>query len=235
MGTEEFWIPAAIAAVASGAQYVNTSNANKRQDAAEADAIRDQQAIQGKAAASVNKTVQGIQQDTPTKIAQTATGQYVQQLRKNAAGAGAGSTTSALAPVSGSSRYKGDVSRGTATAQDFGNNAASEMGGLDAATRLRQNEGLSMQDLGTNLNTLGAESYSKNFVDQLRAQVAGQPNPWVSLFSGMVKNGALAYASGAGGAGGAGKGAAGGVGAGGGVIPASNYNILTNPGGSLYA
>ena len=57
------------------------------------------------------------------------------------------------------------------------------MANADAAVRQRQNEGLAMQTLGTNLNTIGAESYTKNFVDQLRAQTAGQQSPWVSLFS----------------------------------------------------
>jgi hypothetical protein len=58
-------------------------------------------------------------------------------------------------------------------------------------------QGLALNTLGTNLNTLGAESYTKNFVDQLRSQAAGQANPWVGLFSNMLQKGASAYAMGA--------------------------------------
>jgi hypothetical protein len=67
------------------------------------------------------------------------------------------------------------------------------MGNIDAATRLRQNEGLGMSTLGTGLNTLGAQSYATNFINQLRSQTGGQADPWVSLFSGMLGQGATAY------------------------------------------
>ena len=40
-----------------------------------------------------------------------------------------------------------------------------------------------MQTAGTNLNLLGAQSYTQNFVDQLKANAAGQQNPWLSLLS----------------------------------------------------
>jgi hypothetical protein len=50
-----------------------------------------------------------------------------------------------------------------------------------------------MQTLGTNLNTIGAQSYSQNFVDQLRAAAAGQASPWVSLFTGLLGAGAKNY------------------------------------------
>lgn len=87
-----------------------------------------------------------------------------------------------------SSRYTADTKAGQQQVQAYGNEKATEMGDLDAAVRQRQNEGLEMQTLNTNLNTLGASSYAQNFVDQLRAQVAGQPNPLVSLFAGVGAN-----------------------------------------------
>lgn len=65
---------------------------------------------------------------------------------------------------------------------------AGEMGAIDAAVRQRQNEGLAQQTLGTNLNTLGAQSYTKNFVDQLRAKASGQANPWVGLLGQLATN-----------------------------------------------
>ena len=189
-----------LAAVSAGAQYANTSAANSRQDSAEAQAINNQQQIRNKGNALVNQTVSGIAKDNPQQIAAQETGNYVAQLRRNAAGSAQGGSTStspslfgqstsALAPgVVGSSQYKSDQAKSQAQVQAYGNTEASEMGDLDAAVRQRQNEGLEMQTLNTNLNTLGAQSASQNFVDQLRAQTAGQTNPYIGLFSGLTGN-----------------------------------------------
>ena len=203
MGTEEFWVPAVLSAVSAGASYANSSAANSRQQSAEDAAINNQMQIRNKGNALVNQTVQGIAKDNPQQIAAQETGNYVAQLRRNAAGAtstGAntstnpslfGASTSALAPgVVGSSQYKSDSAKSQAQVQAYGNTEASEMGDLDAAVRERQNEGLEMQTLGTNLNTLNSQSMNQNFVDQLRAQTAGQQNPYVSLFAGLAGNGA---------------------------------------------
>ena len=191
MGTEAFWIPAAIAAVSAGANYANTTQANKRQDTSEAAAIANQQAIRQKGEAQVNQTVQDIAKSNPNAIAGKATGQYVDQLRRNAAGSSSPGVSSALAPVAGgSSRYNADKATAQQAVESYGNEKATEMGDLDAAVRQRQNEGLEMSTLNTNLNTLGAQSYAQNFVDQLRSSVAGQPNPLVSLFAGLGTNAA---------------------------------------------
>lgn len=200
MGTEEFWVPAVLAAVGTGAQYANTQQANKRADQSEAQAITNQQAIREKGQGDVNKTVQQVAKDSPDALAAQATGNYVSQLRRNAAGSTQGGSTtsnpqtfgasvSALAPGTvGGSRYKADTAASQKETQAYGNTEAASMGDLDAAVRMRQNEGLAAQTLGTNLNTLGASSYAQNFVDQLRAQTAGQPNPWVSLGASLFSN-----------------------------------------------
>jgi len=200
VGTEAFWVPLALTALSSGAEYANQKGAANRADSAQADSILHQGQIQQKAAGDVNKEVAGIAASNPNAIANKATGDYVATLRKNAAGAASGGTGSSLAPVvGGSSRYKNDVTAAQTDVSNFGDQRANDLGQIDAAVRQRQNEGLSMQDLGTQLNQLGAQSYGTNFVDQLRAQQAGQSNPWVSLFAGMLKNGAGAYATNAGG------------------------------------
>ena len=192
-----------LTALSAGTSYASSSAANQRQTDAENTAIQNQEAIRSKGNAEVNQTVQQIAKSNPDQIAAQATGNYVAQLRRAAAGSTQGgststspslfgASTSALAPgVVGSSQYKSDAAKSQAEVQQYGNTEASEMGDLDAAVRQRQNEGLDMQTLNTNLNTLGAQSYSQNFVDQLRAQTAGQTNPWVglasSLFSGAGK------------------------------------------------
>ena len=196
MGTEAFWVPLAIAAVSGGAQAVNQSDANKRAQNAQVQAIANQQMLRGQANDLVTKQIQNIAQSNPQQLAAKATGDYVAQLRRNAAGAASGTTsgsqtfgqsTSALpANVNGSSRYNTDVANSQKEVQQYGDTEAGQMGQIDAAVRQRQNEGLQMQTLGTGLNTLNAQSYGQSFVDQLRAQAAGQSNPWISLGASIL-------------------------------------------------
>jgi hypothetical protein len=213
MGTEAFWIPAVIAAAGAAGQGVNQMQANSRASNAESQSIADQQQFRQQASDQVKNLTQQIATNSPQQIANKETSDFVNTLRKNAAGSaqpGATSSTpdtnfgapvSALPPAAGaSSRYKTDAASSQQQTQQYGNDIAGEVGNIDAAVRQRQNEGLTMQTLGTNLNTLGAESYTKNFVDQLRSQAAGQANPWVGLFSNMLQKGAAAYATNAGGA-----------------------------------
>lgn len=210
MGTEEFWVPALVGALGTGAQYVNQKQATNRQNDAQITAQQHQQQIEDQATAQARSLTSQIAKNTPTQIANQATGDYVAALRKGAAGSTqggsttggtqtGGQSTSSLAPVSGaSSRYNTDTATSQKQVEDYGNTYAGEMGQMDAAVRQRQNEGLAMQTLGTNLNTLGAKSYTTNFVDQLRASAAGQTNPFVSLMAGLLKNGASAAAMNAG-------------------------------------
>jgi hypothetical protein len=213
MGTEAFWVPAVVAALGAGANAVNTSNANKRSQNAEVQSINDQQQYREQANSQIKNLTQQIAQNDPQKIAAQETGNFVNTLRKNAAGSATpgatgtaqndtnfGAPVSAMPPAAGaSSRYKSDAAKAQGEVQQYGQTYANEIGNIDAAVRQRQNEGLAMQTAGANLNTLGAESYTKNFVDQLRAQTAGQANPWVGLFSSMLQKGAGAYAQNAGG------------------------------------
>ena len=207
-GTEEFWVPAVIAAVGSAAQGVNTMNANKRASNAQVQSIDDQQQYREQANSQVKNLTQQIAANSPQQMAAQETGNFVNTLRKNAAGSAQpnasaaqadtnfGAPVSSMPPAAGASaRYKSDAANAQQQTQSYGNTYASEIGNIDAAVRQRQNEGLAFNTLGTNLNTLGAESYTKNFVDQLRSQTAGQSNPWVGLFSNMLQNGAKAYAS----------------------------------------
>jgi hypothetical protein len=194
----EFIIPAALSAISAGVQYENQSQANNREQNSEAAAINEQNQIRQKGMTNVNQTVKSIAGDNPQALAAQAQAKYVQQLRANAAGSTQGGSTSTdpqLFGVSTSALPPGDVGsaaykKGTAASQkeveQYGDTEASEMGDLDAAVRMRQNEGLEQQTLGTNLNTLGAESYGQNFVSQLQAQQAGQLDPWASLFSSLA-------------------------------------------------
>lgn len=197
MGTEAFWIPAAIAAVSAGASAVNQSNANKRGQNAEVQALQNQQQFRNQANNLVKQQTQSIATSNPQQIANTEESQFVNNLRKNEAGSAAGGATntntntfgqpvSALSSVPGASKaYNAGSKASQQEVQQYGNTEAGEESAVDAAVRQRQNEGLQMQTLGTNLNTLNQNSQMQSFADQLRAQAAQQANPWVSLFSAV--------------------------------------------------
>lgn len=196
-GTEEFWVPALLAAAGTGASYVNTQGANQRAQSSEAQSIADKEALQHQGAGDVSRLTSQIAADTPTQIANKATGQYVDVLRKNAAGTQTGTgntspilfgqpTSSLPSNIKSSSRYGADTANSQAQTESFGNQLAGEMGQIDAATRQRQNEGLAQQTTGADLGLLGANSYTKNFVDQLRTSTAGQQSPWLTLLSGVA-------------------------------------------------
>jgi hypothetical protein len=195
-GTEEFWVPAALSALSAGTQYVNQSQANSRAQAGQVQNIEEQEANQGKANAQVNALTKQVASNSPQTLADELTGSFVQNLRKNAVGAATGSgttnapinfgaSTSALpSSVGGSSRYASGVAGAQSQVQDYGNQEAKLMGDIGAPTLQRQQEGLGMESLGSNLNLLGAQSYTQNFVNQLRSQAAGVQNPWLTLLGG---------------------------------------------------
>jgi hypothetical protein len=79
--------------------------------------------------------------------------------------------------------------------QNYGNTYSNELSNMDAAVQQRQEEGLGMEGLQTNLDTLNAQSYADNFVNNLRAQAASAQNPWLGLATTMLGRGAQATAT----------------------------------------
>jgi hypothetical protein len=197
MGTEEFWIPAVLAAAGTGAQAINASNANKRQQNATVQGIDNQATIRGQAMRDVNAQTRNIAQSNPNAIANKETGDFVNTLRQNVGGATGtsskspsnfGAPTSALGPTPGaSSRYNADSATAAAQTENYGTTQAGEVGAVDSAINQRKNESTQMQTLSTNLNLLNAQSARQSFVDSMRASAAGEQSPWVSLFSNMTK------------------------------------------------
>jgi hypothetical protein len=198
-GTEAFWVPAVLAAVSAGGQAINQSNANSRAQNAEVQGIQQQQQLRQQANDATKALTQQIATNSPGQIANQEQSQFVNTLRQNEAGSAAGGTTANDpnnfgAPVSalpqntaGSSKqYQAATKAAQQQVQQYGNTEAGQMSAIDAAVRQRQNEGLALNTLGTNLNLLGAQSGATGFVNQLRAQTAGQSSPWASLFSGIL-------------------------------------------------
>jgi hypothetical protein len=180
--------------------YFNQKHASDAAQSIEGGAAGTQAGYRTAALSDVNKQANNILNSNPTAAANAEQGSFIKNLRANVGGAGSQTSgpTSALGPVAGANkRYGSDTNASAATVQNYGNTNAGEMSAIDTAVNQRKNEALQMQTLGTTLNGLNQQSYSQNFVDQMRAQLAGRPNPWVSMFSkgletagmGMAQNG----------------------------------------------
>lgn len=196
MGTEAFWVPAVLAAVSAAGSAVNQNAANQRGQNAEVQALDTQNMFRNQADNLVKQQTQKITTSDPDAIANAEKGSFVNTLRQNVGGTtGAASTdptnfgapTSALGPTPGaSSKYQSGKTAAAEQTQQYGNTYAGDESAVDAAVRQRQNEGLQMQTLATNLNGLNQQSMAQGFVDQLRTKAASVPNPWVSLFSNAL-------------------------------------------------
>lgn len=195
MGTEAFWVPAVVSALGAGANAVNQNNAAKRSSNAQTTAIIDQEQKQQQAASAVNAVTQKVATSNPNALKAQATGDFVSTLRKNMAGSSTANPNSALAPIAGgSARYTADKAAGQAGTEQYGNTLADELGTITAAPQQRVQEGTDMNTLGVNLTGINAASQSQAFVDQLRAQLAGQTNPYVGMAGNLLQSGANAYA-----------------------------------------
>jgi hypothetical protein len=187
VGTEEFWIPAAIAALGTGVQQYGASQANGEAQKVEAQGLAQQQALRQQAAGNVNKTVQQVQQSNPAALQRQSTTDFVNNLRANASATNSG----APAVPGASSRYGAANATGANTVDNFGNTLASDLGGMDAAVKQRQQEGSALQTLGTNNGLLGEQSAADAFITQLRAAQAATPNPWYKIGGGALQAGAM--------------------------------------------
>lgn len=187
-----FLIPAIISAVGTGAAAYNSISANQRSQAQEAQGIQQQQALRQQAAGMVNKTIQNVAASNPAALQRQATGDFVSTMRANEA-----ATNPLLSGTQGTpganSRFAQDVNTANNTVQNFGANQAGDLAAMSAAVRQRQQEGLAMGTLQTNLGLTGAQAGSQAFLTQLRAATAGQQNPWLSLGAGLLSGGASAY------------------------------------------
>jgi hypothetical protein len=205
VGTEAFWVPLVLSAVGTGAEAVNQRNANNRAQGVETQNIIQQQQLENEANVGAKNLTRQIANSSPAAVANKQEGAFVQNLRQNEAGASAGgsttndndlfgqSTSGLPSSTVGSSRFKQDNATAQTQVNQYGSDLAKTMSNINAPVIQRQEEGLGMQDYATGLNLLQGQSQGENFVNQLRAEAAGQANPYVSAIAGMFTKGANAY------------------------------------------
>lgn len=190
----------ALAAMAAGTalNYANQRQANAAAQSDEVNNIMQQGQYATQAKSGIDALTRQVANSSPKATAGALTGQLVQSLRANAAGAQNGGTStnnpnlfgqpvSAL-PTSGvgSSRFKTDTAADQNQVQTYGTNLAKMMGGIAAPVLQRQEEGIGMQDYATGLQGLQNQSNQTNFINQLRANAASKGNPWLSLAGGLL-------------------------------------------------
>lgn len=172
--------PAVFLPIAATAMnYFNQKNASDKAQNIEGGAAGTQAGYRTAALSDVNQQAKNIANSNPNSAAEN--GKFVQALRAGNT-TGTNGPTSALSPTPGANkRYGSDTASSAAAVQNYGGTQAGEMSAIDSAVNQRKNEALQMQTLGTTINGLNQQAYNQNFVDQLRARVAGTPNPYIAM------------------------------------------------------
>ncbi len=181
MGTEAFWIPAAIAALGTGTTMYTQDQAAKKQDAEAARGIRSQAATQRKADASVNEQIAGLEGSNAEDEQKQSMGQFMDTLRTTRANSQGGTFSG------GGERFKEDSKGASADIKNFGEKVAGTLSRINAPGLQRRNEGFSAGRTGSELDGYGRESSGQDFLTRLR--MGGiRPNPW-GMAAGQVISG----------------------------------------------
>jgi len=189
MGAATPAIPYIMAAVAAGAQYVNTKNTQARQDEQAAQGIRNQAAVQKRADQDVNATVDKLAASTAAQAREQRATDYMNQLRANR-----DKITSGLTPNIGSGVFQRSAAAANDAVQQKAQDTAGLMATMDAAGLQRQQEGFDYGQLGTQLGLDRRESQGQQFMDQMRMNAIHR-NGLVDLGAGLLSAGA-GYAAG---------------------------------------
>jgi hypothetical protein len=172
-------IPLVISALSAGAEMYNNRQVAKEQDTAAIQGIQAQAANQRKADETVNASVDQLGQSTPEAARAQATNDFLGQLRRNRAqsvtGGALGST---------SSRFNTDAAGAQKDIANFGEQNADLMGRINAPSLQREQEGVGMNRLSTDLGSIARNSAGDQFLTQLRMRSA-RPNPWVTAGAGL--------------------------------------------------
>ncbi len=180
MGSEAFWIPAAIAAVGTGVQQVDAHKTAQRQDEEAAQGIRIQGDTQQKADAQIAQNIKSLQGSSPEAARANAANAFITQLRRNSA------ESTGVPVAGGSARYKGDIATSNQNVADYGANLADTQSRILAPNLQRQQEGQNSQQLAANLSEIGRQSQANQFLSQLRMR--GITNdPWMQAGGSILE------------------------------------------------
>lgn len=193
MGTEEFWVPLALSAAGAGTQYVNNTNAAKKQDSILADSITKNAGLAKQGAAQTSKVVESAGgSDAAQKGIDTQN--FIGALRRNQ-----GSIQGITNPTTvgnSSAAYGTANTAATQAAQQYGGARAAALAGITAPGEQQAQLGRATEGLGSNIDQLNRDAASNAWIAKLRAQNT-HANPWVDAI-GKALQLAGSYTSGAG-------------------------------------
>lgn len=192
--------PLVLGALSAAASTYNQHKLDQAQNDNALAGIRQQQVDQKRSNNAVQQTVQQVQSSTPEAATQQAQDSFVQQLRKNKASQG-GVNPSAAATSAADPRFAAAQAGAQGTAQNYGQQVASNLSGIIGAQQQRQAEGTAVQNLTPQLNNFNQQANDDQFLTQLKARSL-QANPWVALGAKALQAGAMASAAGGLGSGG---------------------------------
>jgi hypothetical protein len=190
MGTEVL-VGLALAAAGAGAQYVNTTRTEERQDRQLAESIRGQARRQEEADAKVNEEVRKLEQSNAADERAGRLQQYFQTIGRNRRDVQGGIT-----PGIGGAEFQGDAAKAAAALDAYGGGQAALASRIDAPLVQRQGEGFSYGNLATDLSRIGREVAGQAFVDQVKLNRIRR-DPWLDAAGSTLQGAGQGMASGA--------------------------------------
>jgi hypothetical protein len=191
-GLEGFVVPAILAAVGTAATVVNQRNVAHQQDQTLAAQIRAQGQKQQQADARTSQLINQEATSTDTQDKAKSQAAYAKQLAQHAPQA----TEALNAPPSASQAFaksKQDAALGVA---DYGNQQADWLSSIAAPTLQRQRDVRENIDpYKTDIGLISRANAGDNFLSNMRLRNI-QPNPWLSLVSGVAGGASTAMAKG---------------------------------------
>lgn len=169
----------ALMAVGTGLSFINQQNTLQNEQDAAARAALNQEKFSQQAQQAVNNMIPELQKNMSPGNVQKTTQQYQQQGRSDLAAAINRMQQNTDSKVGGtvSGRFSTDNAKAISDSLKKGIGLANMMGVQDALRRLRQNEGVIGNDLGTQMQTIAGEANRQGITDRANIQAASYGNP----------------------------------------------------------
>jgi hypothetical protein len=165
-------VPLVLSALSAGASAYNTRKVQNEQSDIAAQGMLAQRNNQQEADAQVAEGVGQLERSSPEAAQKEATDAFLSQLRRSRDQAVGESGI-------GGDEFKSDMGQVQKDVTDYGVRNADVQGRINAPGLQRQQEGVTMGRVASNLNRIGRASNADQFLTQLRMGSV-QANPWVN-------------------------------------------------------
>lgn len=188
MGTGAELIPLLLAGAGTAATAYNSYDTARRADRTAAQGIRDQAGHQRDIDQRVNQEVQAVSRSNPDDAARKSTADFLGALRRTRGAAASGGI------AGGSSRYGDESGALGGQIQAYGADVADNMGQINAPQLQRQQEGVGLSRLATDIGAQARAANGDQFLNQLRQRNV-RPSQGLQLFGDLAGVGAQGLAA----------------------------------------